>query len=56
VGFVAIAVGFIVTLAFVRYCDYKIGGMTGDTLGALNEIVEVATLLAVAVVSFMRGF
>lgn len=53
-GFIGLAVAVIVTLAFVRYCNYKIGGMTGDTLGALNEIVEVATLLAIVVVSFTR--
>jgi adenosylcobinamide-GDP ribazoletransferase len=51
-GFVAIAVAAIVTLAFVRYCNYKIGGMTGDTLGALNEIVEAAVLLSVVVMSY----
>ena len=55
-GFIAVAVAVIVTLAFVRYCNYKIEGMTGDTLGALNEIVEIAVLLSIVVVSFMRGF
>jgi adenosylcobinamide-GDP ribazoletransferase len=32
------------THAFVRYCRRKIGGMTGDTLGALNELLEIVTL------------
>jgi adenosylcobinamide-GDP ribazoletransferase len=32
------------TLAFVRYCRRRIGGMTGDTLGALNELLEIVTL------------
>ena len=32
------------TRLFVGYCDWRIGGMTGDTLGALNELLEVLTL------------
>jgi adenosylcobinamide-GDP ribazoletransferase len=32
------------TRLFVGYCDRRIGGMTGDTLGALNELLEVLTL------------
>jgi adenosylcobinamide-GDP ribazoletransferase len=34
-----------VCLCFSFYCYRKIGGMTGDTFGALNEIVELALLL-----------
>jgi adenosylcobinamide-GDP ribazoletransferase len=51
-GFVSITVAAIITLAFVRYCNYKIEGMTGDTLGALNEIIEIAVLFAIVTVSF----
>jgi adenosylcobinamide-GDP ribazoletransferase len=32
------------THAFVKYCRRRIGGMTGDTLGALNELLEIVTL------------
>jgi adenosylcobinamide-GDP ribazoletransferase len=32
------------TRLFVGYCSQRIGGMTGDTLGALNELLEVLTL------------
>jgi adenosylcobinamide-GDP ribazoletransferase len=32
------------TRLFVGYCDRRIGGMTGDTLGALNELLELLTL------------
>lgn len=35
----------IVALWFGRYVSRKIGGMTGDTLGATNELVEIAMLL-----------
>ncbi|MBI3327770.1 MAG: adenosylcobinamide-GDP ribazoletransferase [Nitrospinae bacterium] len=34
------------TMAFVSYCRRRIGGMTGDTLGALNELLEILTLAA----------
>jgi len=33
-----------VTLAATRYCVYRLGGATGDTMGALGEIVEAAAL------------
>ena len=40
---------FVITLAvvsiFIRYAKRKIGGMTGDTVGAANEIAEAASLL-----------
>jgi adenosylcobinamide-GDP ribazoletransferase len=32
------------TRLFVSYCNRRIGGMTGDTLGALNELLELMTL------------
>jgi len=40
-----------VTLLWALYCRKKIGGITGDCLGALNEIVEVTVLLTAAVLS-----
>jgi adenosylcobinamide-GDP ribazoletransferase len=34
------------TRLWVAYCGRRIGGMTGDTLGALNEWLEIVTLVA----------
>jgi adenosylcobinamide-GDP ribazoletransferase len=34
------------TQLWVAYCRRRIGGMTGDTLGALNEWLEIVTLAA----------
>ena len=51
----ALGISVMLALGFTRYCIFKIGGMTGDTLGALNEIVEVAVLVVMVSVSFMRG-
>ena len=40
---------FVILLAviflFIQYVKRKIGGMTGDTVGAANEIAEAASLL-----------
>ncbi len=38
----------IASFAFVRLCRDKIGGFTGDTLGAASQIAEVAALIALA--------
>lgn len=35
----------LVVLLFIKYIKNKIGGMTGDTIGATNEIAEVVILL-----------
>jgi len=36
---------------FMRYINKKIGGMTGDTIGAVNEIAEVSILLLLGIMS-----
>lgn len=38
------------TLLFGRYCRGKIGGFTGDTLGATCELAELVTLVAAVLV------
>ncbi|HEY7390947.1 MAG TPA: adenosylcobinamide-GDP ribazoletransferase [Bryobacteraceae bacterium] len=45
------AVVAVVTTAFGVFCYRKIGGITGDTLGAAIEISECAVLLAALIVS-----
>ncbi len=41
---------FFVAVFFVLYIKKKIGGMTGDTLGAINEVSELTVLLAFLVI------
>lgn len=41
----------VVTLLWALYCRKKIGGITGDCLGALNELVEVAVLFSAVILS-----
>lgn len=50
VGGIAIAVTVFITLLAGRYYVHRIGGYTGDTLGATNQIVELAVYLLVAAV------
>ncbi|MCM8773823.1 MAG: adenosylcobinamide-GDP ribazoletransferase [Candidatus Omnitrophica bacterium] len=36
-------------LLFIHYAKFKIGGMTGDTIGAVNEISELSNLLFILI-------
>jgi cobalamin synthase len=45
-GVIACAIGLVVAVTFSGYCLRRIGGATGDTLGATSELVEVAVALA----------
>ncbi len=50
-GFIIFAIIIIFTLIWIWYIKRKIGGMTGDTLGATNEIAELLFLLCLLFVS-----
>ena len=45
---VVLAAGLAVTAGMVRLCRRRIGGVTGDTLGATCQLVELAAVAAVA--------
>ncbi len=47
-GSVALVVAVLMFLAWRRACRARLGGMTGDTCGALVVLVEVAVLVALA--------
>ncbi|BDU15589.1 adenosylcobinamide-GDP ribazoletransferase [Lysobacter auxotrophicus] len=47
-GAVAVAIAAIVFLLWRRACMRRLGGITGDTAGALVELVETAVLVGVA--------
>lgn len=49
-GLVVFAIILIFTLGWIWYIKKKIGGMTGDTLGATNEIAEMLFLLSLLLV------
>jgi adenosylcobinamide-GDP ribazoletransferase len=47
---ILIGVALLVTYLFNKYCESVIDGLTGDTLGANNEIIEIFTLILVLTV------
>lgn len=44
-GLILFAISVVPVLMFIKYTKKKIGGMTGDTIGAVNEIAEAGMLL-----------
>lgn len=48
-GIILFVVLLAVVFPFAGYVKRKIGGMTGDTIGATNEIVEAAALLFIPI-------
>jgi len=41
---------FLLTFVSTKYVTRKIGGMTGDTFGAMNELAEVSSLLVLSLI------
>jgi len=48
-GLLSIVIAVAITCLFSLYCYRKIGGFTGDTLGFLNELVEISSLIAAGI-------
>ncbi|MTK12559.1 MAG: adenosylcobinamide-GDP ribazoletransferase [Clostridiaceae bacterium] len=40
----------ILSFIFNLFCEKRIGGLTGDTLGANNELVELLTLILISII------
>ena len=51
--FYIIGIALAVNLLLITYLKRRIGGLTGDTLGALNEIIEVITLFSLYCLSLL---
>lgn len=49
-GLIVAAPVLVATLLFGRYCRTKIGGFTGDTLGATCELAELVTIIAAVMI------
>ncbi|MEW6557509.1 MAG: adenosylcobinamide-GDP ribazoletransferase [Elusimicrobiota bacterium] len=43
--FVLIIVSGFVTIGSTKFVTKKLGGMTGDSIGAINEVIEITVLL-----------
>jgi len=47
---ILMSLALIVALLFNKYCESKIGGLTGDTLGANNELVDMLVMIVYLVI------
>ena len=47
-GIVAVAAAALVSVALGRFMTVRLGGVTGDVLGAAVELSELAVLLAIS--------
>lgn len=56
VGLLALLLVFLSVLVFNRFLESRVGGLTGDALGALNEITEVLVLLFILTVTPVTRF
>ncbi|APV43799.1 adenosylcobinamide-GDP ribazoletransferase [Dehalogenimonas formicexedens] len=54
-GLIALGVAFFGTILFFKFIKGKLGGITGDTLGAANEAVEVLAMLAIVFIAHNIG-
>ncbi|MFQ5963302.1 MAG: adenosylcobinamide-GDP ribazoletransferase [Candidatus Scalinduaceae bacterium] len=45
-GIIILLIALVVSLLFTFYVKRRIGGMTGDTLGGVNEVSEITVLLS----------
>lgn len=53
-GLVILIVAWLVALAAAAYLRNKLGGLTGDTYGALNEMVEVIVFILVSLLAYKQ--
>jgi adenosylcobinamide-GDP ribazoletransferase len=52
-GLTVLVVGGMVSRLATMFCRYSFGGITGDTLGATNEIIEVSFLLLIPFLMYL---
>jgi adenosylcobinamide-GDP ribazoletransferase len=54
-GLAVMAGAWAISLALAAYLSSKLGGLTGDTYGAINEVVEAAALILIPLVTWSYG-
>jgi len=47
-GMIALVAVFAVTLVIKGYFQNRLGGLTGDIIGCINEIAEIAALIVLS--------
>lgn len=51
-GLAVMAASWLVAAAAARYLGGKLGGLTGDTYGAINEVVQAAVLVLIPLITW----
>lgn len=54
-GLIVVLGVFVAGFLFIQYLLRQLGGMTGDTYGAINEFCEIMALLMFSILSFRIG-
>jgi len=54
-GLAVMASAWLISLAMASCLSKKLGGLTGDTYGAINEVVEVAVLILIPLITWSYG-
>lgn len=54
-GLAVMASAWLFSLLMAIYLSRKLGGLTGDTYGAINEVVEVAILILIPLITWSYG-
>ena len=50
-GFILMIAIWVIVLAMAAYLKGKLGGLTGDTYGAINEVAEVLVLILICLLA-----
>ena len=51
-GLAMMASSWFIAFIVAFYLSRKLGGLTGDTYGAINEVVEVAVLILIPLITW----
>jgi cobalamin synthase len=54
-GLVSLVLGGLVVWGLSRYCKRRLGGITGDVYGAVNEILETVVLVVAVLLGPQAG-
>ena len=54
-GLAVMAAAMLVALLIANWLSGKLGGLTGDTYGAINELVEVSVLILIPLITWSYG-
>jgi adenosylcobinamide-GDP ribazoletransferase len=54
-GLAVMAAAMLVALLVANWLSRKLGGLTGDTYGAINELVGVSVLILIPLITWSYG-